>query len=84
MFTKYIGQFGKAEAEWVLEIIDMCDGDEPKAKAMVLDTVARIIERTRIGAELATFDKLIDACCRANPMWWPAGLVVLRNIGRVK
>lgn len=32
MFNKYINRFGKAEAEWAMEVLDMHDGDEEKAK----------------------------------------------------
>jgi hypothetical protein len=79
MFVKYLNHFQKAEAEWVQEVLDMHDGDEPKARAAVLASVDRIMAQ----GELSAFDQAIEACCFASRMWWPVGLARLRELGRV-
>ena len=42
MFQKYIGRLGKAEAEWVQEVLDMYDQDERKARLAVIAAIEEI------------------------------------------
>jgi hypothetical protein len=84
MFTKYLNQFQKAEAEWVQEVLDMHDGDERKARGAVLAAVQEIIKhRKGEKAELTEFERSVDAACFASRMWWPIGLDRLRELGRI-
>lgn len=83
MFTKYVNQFGKAEAEWVQEVLDMHDGDEPKARAAALAAVERLIASRHAHIDLTDFEKSIDACCFASRMWWSIGLERLKALGRI-
>ena len=73
MFRKYIGEFGKAEAEWVREVLDMHDGDQAKAQEAVIASINRIIE-FGIEGEMAEFDRCIEAACFASRDWWHIGL----------
>ena len=83
MFNKYINKFDKVEAEWVLEVLDMHDGDEPKARAAVIAAVDRLIARNNgQDVELTRFDRTVDACCFASRNWWFVGLARLKELGR--
>ncbi len=76
MFRKYIGEFGKAEAVWVREVLDTHDGDEAKAQEAVIASINRIAEVGSLGdcVELSEFDKCIAAACFASRDWWHIGL----------
>lgn len=72
MFTKYLNQFGKAEAEWAMEVLDMHGGDETAARLALVAAVDRII-----------FDRMVDAACFAAGDWWNVGLRKLRELGKI-
>lgn len=84
MFTKYINKFGKAEAEWVMEILDMHNGDEEKAKEAIIASVHRLIkhrDNPHSPSELTDFDQRIDAAFFASRDWWLIGLSKLHQLG---
>lgn len=84
MFYKYLNKFGKAETEWVQEVLDMHSGNEPQAKAAVLAALDRVIARGGgHWGELTPFERSVEACCVANRMWWPDGLDGLKKLGRL-
>jgi len=79
-----LNQFGKCEAEWVQEVLDMHEGDEPSAREAVLKAVERIIETRKSGeGQLTSFEQTVDACCFASRMWWPVGIARLKELGRL-
>jgi hypothetical protein len=82
MFTKYIGRFGKAEAEWAREVLDMHDGDEARATEAIRAALYRIIAcRANDGAlrDLTTFEQAVAASYFANRNWWQTGLAYLEQ-----
>lgn len=86
MFHKYFNQFGKAEAEWALEVLDMHGGDEQKSREALLASVCRIIAHRKRPDEnpLSEFDHKVDACCFAAGDWWNVGLRKLRELGKTE
>lgn len=80
MFTKYLNRFGKAEAEWAMEVLDMHGGDETKARMALVESVDRIIA-SRPDKPLEEFDRMVDAACFAAGDWWNVGLRKLRELG---
>jgi hypothetical protein len=81
MFTKYLNKFQKAEAEWVLEILDMHGGDYHKARQAVMDALNRLTKKAEPIAELKAFDDCIAAAFFASRNWWPIGIERLRELG---
>ncbi len=81
MFIKYMGKFKNAEAEWVQEVLDMCEGSQSKAAEMLFDATDRIVKRNNAGQDLDTLDRTIEACGVANPLWWAQGLARLKELG---
>ncbi len=83
MFTKYINKCGKAEAEWVMEVLDLHDGNEQKAKDAILASINNLIENRGKPDALSSFDHAIDASCFASSRWWQIGLAKLRELGKI-
>ncbi len=84
MFTKYLGKFGKAEAEWALEVLDMHGGDEQAARNALVAALDRLIAHRQAGEKVAAdFDRYVDACCFAAGDWWNTGLQRLRELGKI-
>jgi hypothetical protein len=81
MFTKYLNKFKKAEAEWVLEILDMHGGDYEKARQAVMDALNRLTGKAEPVAELQAFDQTIHGCFFASRDWWPIGMSRLAELG---
>lgn len=79
VFTKYINTLGNAEAEWALEVLEMHDNDEEKAKNALRESVERLIAD---NDNLTDFDKQVDACCFASRDWWFDGIARLRTLGK--
>lgn len=83
MFSKYTNRFKKAEVEWVREVLDMHDGDEPKARAAVAAATQRVIEwnehllQDEPAGELTPFEHSVAAACFASPGWWDYGLSLI-------
>jgi hypothetical protein len=42
MFMKYAGAFGKSEAEWAQEVLDLNGGDQSRAEAMIAEVMESI------------------------------------------
>jgi hypothetical protein len=51
MFMKYAGAFGKAEAEWAKEVLDLNGGDQDRAEDMIAD-VMEAIRNKRLNLRL--------------------------------
>lgn len=83
MFTKYINKFGKAEAEWVMEVLDLHDGDEQKAKDAILASINNLLDNRSKPELLSSFDRGIDAAFFASSRWWQIGLAKLRELGKI-
>lgn len=81
MFTKYLDKFQKAEAEWVLEVLDMHDGNYEKAKQGVLDALNRLTQKAETIPDLKAFDDAIAAAFFASRDWWPIGMERLAELG---
>ena len=81
MFTKYIGKFKKAEAEWVMEVLDLHGGDHERAKRAIMDSLNRLTNHQPPIAELKAFDSTIAGCFFASRDWWPIGLERLAELG---
>lgn len=84
MFISYLGQFKKAEAEWVMEVIDMYGGDVEAALLAVVSSLDRLTHRAEPVAELAAFDAAIRGACFASRDWWRIGMNRLVELGKVK
>lgn len=84
MFTKYLNRFQKAEAEWVLEVLDMHGGDYDKARQAVMDALNRLTGKAEPNPELASFDTTIHGCFFASRDWWPIGMKRLAELGLAK
>jgi hypothetical protein len=84
MFTnKYVNKFQKAEAEWVMEILDMHGGDYEKARQAVMDALNRLTKKAEPIAELKPFDDCIAAAFFSSRDWWPIGMKRLAELGLV-
>jgi hypothetical protein len=81
MFTKYLNKFQKAEAEWVLEILDMHDGDYENSRQAVMDAMNRLTKKADAIPELKAFDDTIAACFFASRDWWAIGMRRLAELG---
>ena len=83
MFFKYIGKFKKAEAEWVMEVLDLHEGDQERARLAIIDSLNRLTRRAESVAELKDFDDSIRGAFWVNRDWWPIGLERLAELGLV-
>jgi hypothetical protein len=81
MFTKYLNKFQKAEAEWVLEILDMHGGDYDKARQAVMDALNRLTKNAEPIADLKRFDDCVAAAFFASRDWWAIGMRRLAELG---
>ena len=83
MFTKYLGKFQKAEAEWAMQVIDLSDGDVAKARASIMDALQRLTKHQPPIDELKSFDDAVAASFFANRDWWAVGLKRLSELGKI-
>lgn len=81
MFWKYVGKFKKAEAEWVMEVLDMHGGDHEAARQAIIGALNRLTGRAESVADLRDFDDSIRGAFFVSRDWWPIGVERLVELG---
>ena len=83
MFVKYLGKFRKAEAEWVMEVLDMHGGDQEQARLGIIGALNRLTKNAEAVPDLQDFDDSIRGAFFVNRDWWPIGMERLAELGLV-
>jgi len=83
MFIKYLNKFGKAEAEWVLELLDMHDGDITNTRQSITEALFRLTDKSPKLEDKKNFDAIIQALFMTHPNWWSTGIWKLKDLGLV-